>query len=182
MENKKTYHVFLGRFAPLHVGHQRMINTLIARHSAKNILLLIGSSNSYNSRTPYTYEERKSMIEAAYPGVRVLPFPDINPSKIFFDGSTNGLWLDRLEKLADKMEAKFIFYGGCAEDLAVLSERFQVEIVHNRDHKDHGESATQVRQALETSDDQILEKMLNPEVLPLAKAGYARFKKQSLVS
>jgi bifunctional NMN adenylyltransferase/nudix hydrolase len=54
--------VFIGRFQPFHVGHRRVIE--LALEQAKQVLVLVGSS--YQPRTiknPFTYEERRQMIE-----------------------------------------------------------------------------------------------------------------------
>lgn len=55
------YAVFIGRFQPLHLGHIQVINQ--ALQQAKNLIILIGSSNVARSpRNPFTFEERKNMI------------------------------------------------------------------------------------------------------------------------
>jgi nicotinamide mononucleotide adenylyltransferase len=178
----RPYYVFLGRFAPLQIGHQLLIDSLIARYGLPNVLLLVGSSNSYNPRTPYTYAERKEMIQAVYPGIKVAPLPDINPTQIHFDGLTNDLWLDRLQQLEKKMAAEFIFFGGSQEDLSVLSQRFKTIVLVNRHRRGLNISATQVRQALAKNDEKALDSLLSPLVLPLARSGYHRYQKQPLAS
>jgi len=64
MSNKKyDYLVFIGRFAPCHVGHQQVITA--ALEQANNVIILVGSS--YRPRTiknPWTYHERASMIRS----------------------------------------------------------------------------------------------------------------------
>ncbi len=67
--------VFIGRFQPLHLGHQEVIER--ARSLAHNVLVLVGSSGTARSvRNPFTFEERKDMIQELYPDVWVLPIKD----------------------------------------------------------------------------------------------------------
>jgi len=63
MAKKYDLAVFIGRFQPVHNGHMQVIN--LALESAKNVLILIGSSHEARShRNPWTYFERKEMIQA----------------------------------------------------------------------------------------------------------------------
>lgn len=53
--------VFIGRFQPFHLGHQRVVE--LALKQAKHVLILVGSS--YQARTiknPFTLAERQEMI------------------------------------------------------------------------------------------------------------------------
>lgn len=171
----RIYHVCLGRFSPLQLGHQRAISTLIEKFGQDNVLVLIGSSTSINSRTPYSYERRKAMISTIFPKLRILPLPDTNPSLVHFDGSTNDLWLDNLSALESNFNAHFIFYGGSTEDLAVLAERFETAVLVDRFGIGEGISATQVRLALDKGDTEALGSLLDPRVLPLAVSGYREY-------
>lgn len=59
------YSVVIGRFQPLHVGHERLIDH--ALKISKTVILLVGSANQARSvRNPFSFEERKSMIERVY--------------------------------------------------------------------------------------------------------------------
>jgi bifunctional NMN adenylyltransferase/nudix hydrolase len=67
--------VFIGRFQPLHLGHQEVIDR--ARKLATNVLVLVGSAGVARSvRNPFTYEERREVIKNLYPEVHVLPIHD----------------------------------------------------------------------------------------------------------
>jgi bifunctional NMN adenylyltransferase/nudix hydrolase len=62
--------VFIGRFQPLHLGHQQVIDH--ARTLAKNVLVLVGSTGvARSTRNPFTFEERKHMIQNLYPDIHV---------------------------------------------------------------------------------------------------------------
>lgn len=59
------YLVFIGRFQPLHVGHQHVIDQALER--ADHVIILVGSANTArSSRNPFTYDERRLFIEATY--------------------------------------------------------------------------------------------------------------------
>ena len=58
--------VFIGRFQPFHNGHKAVIDA--ALEQAKEVVVVVGSSfAARNIRNPFTFEERKSMIEATFP-------------------------------------------------------------------------------------------------------------------
>jgi len=78
------YLVFIGRFQPLHNGHVHVINEALGH--ARKVIVLVGSSNVARSpRNPFTYDERRTMIEstarrgeiaAASDRVLIRPLPD----------------------------------------------------------------------------------------------------------
>lgn len=58
--------VFIGRFQPFHNGHKAVIEA--ALEQAKEVVVVVGSSfAARNIRNPFTFEERKAMIEATFP-------------------------------------------------------------------------------------------------------------------
>jgi bifunctional NMN adenylyltransferase/nudix hydrolase len=82
--------VFIGRFQPFHNGHKAVIDEALSR--AKEVIVVVGSSfAARNIRNPFTFEERKAMIESVYtdefnysgaqgriktPRVKVVPVSD----------------------------------------------------------------------------------------------------------
>ena len=59
------YLVFILRGQPFHLGHKSVID--IAFQRANNVILFLGSANRPRSpRNPWTFEERRSMIEETY--------------------------------------------------------------------------------------------------------------------
>lgn len=78
--------VFIGRFQPFHNGHKAVIDEALKQ--AKQVVVVVGSSfAARNIRNPFTFEERKAMIEACYvnenhpfrqgpPRVLVVPISD----------------------------------------------------------------------------------------------------------
>lgn len=67
--------VFIGRFQPLHAGHQEVIER--ARELSKNVLVLVGSAGvARSTRNPFTYEERRGLIKTIFPDVYTRPIHD----------------------------------------------------------------------------------------------------------
>lgn len=132
-------HVFLGRFAPFHLGHKMVVDYIISRFGIENCLLLIGSSNKIDSRTPYSFTKRRNIIKRFYPLLEILALPDVENDK---------KWLASLKNLERKTHDKFIFYGGSKKDLSVLSTTFETHIAINRNTKGLGISATKIRAGL----------------------------------
>lgn len=57
--------VFVGRFQPFHNGHKTVIDK--ALEHADEVVVVVGSSFAARStKNPFTFEERKAMIEAVY--------------------------------------------------------------------------------------------------------------------
>lgn len=71
--------VFIGRIQPLTLAHENVIR--IALTSADRVAVLIGSVNEpRNHRNPWSFEERKKLVELAFPDdidrIHVLPVED----------------------------------------------------------------------------------------------------------
>ena len=64
MAHKYDMAVFIARMQPLHQGHLAVIET--ALDQAQHVVILVGSSSSPRTmRNPFTFEERKRMVEDA---------------------------------------------------------------------------------------------------------------------
>lgn len=56
--------VFIGRFQPFHNGHMEVVRNGL--EIADNLIIVVGSANAApNIKNPWSFEERKTMIEAA---------------------------------------------------------------------------------------------------------------------
>lgn len=67
--------VFIGRFQPLHLGHQKVIERALSL--SKNVLILVGGEGKARTeRNPFTYEERRWIIQEIYPNVIIRPLKD----------------------------------------------------------------------------------------------------------
>lgn len=169
-----TKHVYLGRFAPFHKGHLRLVLRLISEVGVENTLILVGSSNNMNRRTPYSYEARARIIQASIPDIEILPLPDGKTGLEYFDGTTNGIWLDSIERLAKKRNEKFVFYGGSEQDLEILAERFETRLLVDRFAEGEGLSATKIRELVVTRNTKELEKYVESEAVEMIINNYQK--------
>lgn len=63
--NSLDFGVFIGRFQPLHVGHEHVITHALTR--VNRLIVLIGSANvARDPRNPFIYAEREAMLRAAF--------------------------------------------------------------------------------------------------------------------
>jgi bifunctional NMN adenylyltransferase/nudix hydrolase len=117
--NDKEYDllVFVGRLAPVHLGHMRVID--IALQKAKQVLILLGSSFApRRPRTPWTFEERAAMIRAAYPHVpasklMIRPLQDYTYRDEMW---INAVQLEVYDSMAGKSAKSKIGLIGCSKD------------------------------------------------------------------
>lgn len=65
-----------GRFQMLHLGHLSLIDE-IRKQSFKPVVLVGSSDKERTSVNPFSFKERKAMIQKVYPDQEVLPLPDI---------------------------------------------------------------------------------------------------------
>jgi bifunctional NMN adenylyltransferase/nudix hydrolase len=102
--------VFIGRFQPFHNGHKAVIEA--ALEQAKEVVVVVGSSfAARNIRNPFTFQERKAMIEACFtepqhfsyegaqgrvkiPRVKVVPVSDFP-----YDDNK---WVNAIQKIVDE--------------------------------------------------------------------------------
>ena len=94
--------LFIGRFQPFHIGHLKVI--LEASKKYKKIIIGIGSSQYCNTiDNPFTYEERKLMIDESLKnnGIKnysIVSIPDIhNPPK----------WVDHVRSIISDFDIVF---------------------------------------------------------------------------
>jgi len=74
----KDLTVFIGRFSPFHNGHAAVLAR--ALKSSKAVLVLIGSSGqARNTKNPFTFEERETMIRCFYEQSKPGRGLDYNP-------------------------------------------------------------------------------------------------------
>jgi nicotinamide mononucleotide adenylyltransferase len=143
VSSNKILHVYLGRFAPFHEGHRLLLRKLISRFGVDNCLVLIGSNNVLDERTPFKYISRRKMILKEFPGIKIMPFPDVMDDE---------KWLDKMEDLSKKLGKKLVFFGGSKKDLEILSWRFETYVLVDRFTEGKGISATEIRKTLKFTD------------------------------
>lgn len=71
----KKYGLFIGRFQPFHLGHQAIIDKIIA--DGLTPMIIVGSVNSTDKlRNPYSFQDVTTMIQLVYPEMLCAPLPD----------------------------------------------------------------------------------------------------------
>lgn len=104
LNNSSKIGLFIGRFQPFHKAH--LLDIKLALKECNKIIIAIGSSQeSATKDNPFSYEERKDMIEAALKAHKILnydiiPVPDINNDRE---------WVDHVKKLIPEFD---IVYTG----------------------------------------------------------------------
>jgi len=151
--------VFIGRFQPFHNGHKAVIEA--ALEQAKEVVVVVGSSfAARNIRNPFTFQERKAMIEACFtepqhftydgaqgrnktPRIKVVPVSDYP-----YDDNK---WINAIQKVVGEIvpHAKDVGLIGHSKD----STSYYLNIF--REWKDHvevpdvgGINATDIRKCL----------------------------------
>ena len=62
---KADFGVFIGRFQPLHIGHEHVIRQALTQ--VGRLIVLVGSANvARDPRNPFTFDERAAMLRAAF--------------------------------------------------------------------------------------------------------------------
>lgn len=57
--------VFIGRFQPLHIGHEHVVREALTK--TKHLVVLIGSANvARDPRNPFTYDDRVAMFQRSF--------------------------------------------------------------------------------------------------------------------
>ena len=64
-----TYGIFLGRCQPFHLGHAHAIHEIY--RDGLTPLIVIGSSDTYDDRNPYSFAQRVHMVHLCFPGVGI---------------------------------------------------------------------------------------------------------------
>jgi bifunctional NMN adenylyltransferase/nudix hydrolase len=63
--SKVDFGVFIGRFQPLHLGHEHVIARTLEQ--VERLIVLVGSANvARDPRNPFTYAEREAMLRSAF--------------------------------------------------------------------------------------------------------------------
>lgn len=89
---QNTY-LFIGRFQPLHLGHQRLIAQALEK--SEQLIILLGSADEARTlRNPWTVEERKTLIYAHF---NQRECEKIKIGAVA-DNSSDAIWVDNVIK------------------------------------------------------------------------------------
>ena len=113
--------ILVGRFQPVHIGHVQAIE--FALENSNKLFVVVGSAEKSNQkRNPFTFEERKKMIELAInekelqDNISIIPINDANNDTEWIESIKNTVGEYNLiftndeltEKLFKKNETKVI--------------------------------------------------------------------------
>jgi nicotinamide-nucleotide adenylyltransferase len=80
MPSKKYARIgMIARWKPVHLGHTAILRALC--NSGEEALIGVGSSNRYNARNPFTFEETRDMIQlvlASFSNYQIILVPDLD--------------------------------------------------------------------------------------------------------
>ena len=160
---EKKFGIFVGRFSPMHLGHEAVIRSMIEACGIDNCLVFIGSSNTKMSyRHLFSYEDRRGFIKAVFPDLQIAPLPDHPTDEEWL------LVLDDIISLKNIDPKQVIFFGGCEEDVYFFVEAGRRHQLINRfDGSTPKISATEVRDAL--IEKRPFDKLLNPLIVNAVK-------------
>lgn len=166
----KDVTVYIGRFNPFHLGHAHVLER--ALRTSKLVIVLVGSS--YKSRTPknpFSYDERKEMIERWYCDNTALGEGHCGKLQIrpMRDFASNNRWISSVQATV-----KSVITSHCAHNSTILTDiyitgsdrddstwyleafpQWKKDLVPALQHKpgsDEDLSATSVRKVLYESD------------------------------
>ncbi len=138
------------RLQPLHEGHRILIDAMFAR--CDRVIIGIGSTQeSGTGRNPYSYEERKAMVEAAYgkrDDLTILPLVDIG-------AQSRQEWVDYLmEELKKRgLPCPTHYFSGSEADADWYTETDWEIVIIDRETVGKGISATRIREAMREEKD-----------------------------
>ncbi len=91
--------LFIGRFQPFHKGHEFAIDYIFEKNPNLEVLnIAIGSINKNNEKNPWTFEQRKQMLEKT---LKEKPYFDRIRIKGIKDYNDNERWKQNIDKLFD---------------------------------------------------------------------------------
>jgi cytidyltransferase-like protein len=155
-QKKYEFGAMVGRFCPLHLGHEEVIRTMLNR--CERSIVIVGSADvPWSLPTFFDHTERIGFIRTIFPDISAIPLPD-------FPGD-DAAWIKAIDDILISFgmpPEETVFFGGSGGDVSVLAEqgRRKTHIVDRFDGTTPVISATEVRDALIAGRDQGA--MLNP--------------------
>lgn len=168
---------YCGRFNPMHIGHEAVINEMLKLFGPKKSRVIVGSANASQSlRHFFSYDERRRLIKTIFPDVMTMPLGDFP--------SSDEEWMVALDDLlaSSGMDpSKTVFFGGCEEDIMFfLKLNRRCHILNRFDGTTPKVSATEVRDSLihDRPMDDFLNPLIKGKVQDLFKVKWMDFQKK----
>ena len=144
--------IYVGRFSPLHMGHQRVIETMRRECGDERTLILLGSCNSPRSeRLMFDFETRLSWFRTLYPSLVVSAIPDYGCDRLWLLHlqSMVHLWF-RTNQPDDCFPHRIVFYTGDPKDVDFFTRAgFLIRECSRHDGSGPVISATEIRALLQ---------------------------------
>lgn len=110
--------IIIGRFSPLHIGHEFLIKK--AYDECDELIILIGSAfQAKTFKNPFSFKERKEMIIRSFnkfnANVHIYPIPDYY---------SDYLWKKDVENIINKIHNEKILYGFKKDDSSYYLDMF----------------------------------------------------------
>ena len=142
-QGKPAFGAYIGRFSPMHLGHEHLIRAML-KEFGENHLVLIGScSHEISFRHLFSLTDRTGFMRQVFPDARIVGLPDFDTDDDWFHQ------LDSTLTLAGADPNQVVFAGGCVEDISFFVERGRKTHILNRFSGETPRvSATEVRDAL----------------------------------
>ncbi|HSX00886.1 MAG TPA: hypothetical protein VLF67_01475 [Candidatus Saccharimonas sp.] len=166
MPRKVKFGVFVGRLNPVHLGHEQVIQRMLADWGPDHCLLVLCRAAGPTSlRHFFAYETRRHFVKTLFPSLRIVDLHD-------FDSDPEWLLaLDDLIRLAGADPSQVQFYGGSDEDVRFFLDDGRHVVITNRfDGSSPKISATEVRDALIHR--RSLDGLVNPAIEPELRAQF----------
>jgi len=118
--------LFIGRFQPFHKGHEYVIKSILKKFD--KIVIVVGSINRSDDENPYTFAQRKQMINAVLKNYRskyrIISIPDTNSDQ---------QWVNNITKKAkfDIVVTRSAWTKKCFSGFSILEQRMLKPRIYN---------------------------------------------------
>jgi cytidyltransferase-like protein len=152
--------VYIGRFNPIHKGHQMTLEKMLHNHTSDRSLIVIGSANATLSlRNLFTYKERRNFIQTLYPKAKIAPLADQMADEDWFSSLLD------LVHIAFPFHHNINLYCGDLKDVIDFDHKDKVTIHIIDRYKEQVYSATEVRTRIMMAEKRELTGLLDERIL-----------------
>jgi cytidyltransferase-like protein len=119
-----TVAAIVGKFRPIHLGHQKVLEELCDAYD--HVIIGIGSSNRYTKDVPFTAQETEDMLGLVLAGrtnYTLIHVPDYGHMPEYKDGTK---WQDELVKQLDSLGGIDVFVTGNPYVASLISDRYRI--------------------------------------------------------
>ena len=167
-QHSTQFGVFVGRFNPLHLGHEWVIRHMLEECGPTRCMVIMGSSNAPTSiRHFFSYSQRRHFLKEVFPNLKIVGIPDYGKDEDWL------LALDDLISLNGLKPESACFFSGSPEDVDFfVKDNRQVKLLDRFDGTTPTISATEVRDHL--IHHKSLDGLVNPLIIPEIEAQFQR--------